>query len=152
MQRHHHRSKDQGDTPRTRPSRGIATIARRWTPLLAATAAMSLPLAAVSTQAQASTGSTLTTASSASASYSGESTISSRSGGAWLRAQPNTGSYGIEYLGNGTHVLMLCWIDAQWATGNYSSNRWFRVEPAYDPNVGYVHSSLVANQVSVPHC
>jgi hypothetical protein len=121
-------------------------------PLLAATAAMTLPLAAVSTQAQASTGPTLATASHAPAAASGWSAISSHSGGAWLRAQPTTNSYGIEYLGNGTQVLMMCWIDAQWATGNYSSNRWFRVEPAYDPNVGYVHSSLVANQVSVPHC
>jgi hypothetical protein len=87
-----------------------------------------------------------------SAQASGWATIRSNSGGAWLRAQPTTASYGQEYLGNVTSVLMICWIDAQWATGNYSSNRWFRVEPAYDPAVGYVHSSLVANQVTVPHC
>lgn len=82
----------------------------------------------------------------------GWATIRSASGGAWLRAQATTASYGQEYLGNGTSVLMICWVDAQWATGNYASNRWFEVEPAYDPAVGFVHSSLVANQVSVPHC
>ncbi|HUY52285.1 MAG TPA: hypothetical protein VMV92_42370 [Streptosporangiaceae bacterium] len=83
---------------------------------------------------------------------SGWPVISSRSGGAWLRASPNTGSHGIEYMGNGTRVLMICWIDAQWATGNYSSNRWFKVEPEYDLNVGYVHSSMVADQARVPEC
>lgn len=86
------------------------------------------------------------------ASASGWANIRSNSGGAWLRAQPSTSAYGMEYLGNGTSVLMMCYIDAQWATGNYSSNRWFRVEPAYDGSVGYVHSSLVANQVGVPRC
>ena len=86
------------------------------------------------------------------ASAAGWATIRSNSGGAWLRAQPSTSAYGMEYLGNGTSVLMMCYVDAQWATGNYSSNRWFKVEPAYDPAVGYVHSSLVANQVGVPRC
>ncbi len=87
-----------------------------------------------------------------SAQASGWASIRSNTGGAWLRAQPTTAAYGEEYLGNGTSVLMICWVDAQWATGNYASNRWFKVEPAYDPTVGYVHSSLVANQASVPHC
>jgi hypothetical protein len=94
----------------------------------------------------------LTLAPGRSAQAAGWAMIRSTSGGAWLRVQPTTASYGQEYLGNGTSVLMICWVDAQWATGNYSSNRWFEVEPAYDPAVGYVHSSLVANQVSVPHC
>lgn len=69
-----------------------------------------------------------------------------------MRSCPNTGCSGIEYLGNGTPVMMFCWVDAQWATGNYSSNRWFLVGPAYDNHSGYVHSSLVANQTSVPDC
>jgi hypothetical protein len=66
--------------------------------------------------------------------------------------EPTSTSYGQEYLGNGTSVLMICWVDVQWVTGNHSSKRWFTVEPAYDPAVHYVHSSLVANQVNVPHC
>src|SRR5690349_5622518 len=112
LQRHRRPSgrlaKHQADIPGTRPSHRTMTIIGRRRPLRAA--AVGLAGAAMIA------GSALATASPASA--SGWATISSNSGGAWLRTQPSTGSSGIEYLGNGTQVLMLCWIDAQWATGN----------------------------------
>jgi hypothetical protein len=82
-------------------------------------------------------------------------THSNVSGGAWLRAQPNTGSYGIEYLYNDREVVMICWTDSQSVSppnSNYTSSRWFKVEPTYDVNIGYVHSSFVYHQITVPHC
>jgi hypothetical protein len=85
----------------------------------------------------------------------GFSLISSNSGGAWLRAGATMNSRGYEYLGNGTEVLMICWTTGQTVSppnSNYTSNRWFEVEPAYDPTVGYVHSSLVIDQANVREC
>jgi hypothetical protein len=85
----------------------------------------------------------------------GFSLISSNSGGANLRAAPTMNSKSYEYLGNGTLVLMICWITGQTVSppnSNYTSNRWFEVEPEYDPTVGYVHSSLVTDQANVREC
>jgi hypothetical protein len=85
----------------------------------------------------------------------GYSLISSNSGGANLRAYPTMNSTSYEYLGNGTEVLMICWTTGQTVSppnSNYTSNRWFLVEPAYDPTVGYVHSSLVIDQANVRQC
>lgn len=85
----------------------------------------------------------------------GFSLIASNSGGANLRASWTMDSYSEEYLPNRTEVLMMCWItgqDVKPPNSNYESNRWFRVEPAYDPNIGYVHSSLVTDQAIVPPC
>lgn len=48
-------------------------------------------------------------------------------------------------------VTQRCWRDGSWATGNYSSNRWFLVYLA-DGREGFVHSSFVQNQVSSPNC
>jgi hypothetical protein len=49
-----------------------------------------------------------------------------------------------------------CWKDGDWATGNYSSNRWFKayVYHTNNPNAvwAFVHSSFVTNQSSVPQC
>ncbi|GAA3036316.1 hypothetical protein [Actinokineospora globicatena] len=48
-----------------------------------------------------------------------------------------------------------CWKDGDWATGNYSSNRWFK---AYVTHTGgatqwaFVHSSYVTNQSAVRGC
>lgn len=85
----------------------------------------------------------------------GFSLISSNSGGANLRAAATMNSTSYEYLGNGTEVLMICWTTGQTVSppnSNYTSNRWFLVEPAYDPTVGYVHSSLVIDQATVREC
>jgi hypothetical protein len=85
----------------------------------------------------------------------GFSLISSNSGGANLRAAATMNSKSYEYLGNGTKVLMICWITGQTVSppnSNYTSNRWFEVEPEYDPTVGYVHSSLVIDQANVREC
>ncbi|MGW5345009.1 hypothetical protein [Streptomyces sp. NPDC004050] len=79
--------------------------------------------------------------------------ISSNSGGANVRSCANTGCGSYGYLGNGTGVGMQCWLDSQWVyppSSNYASNRWFRVSSPV--GTGYVHSSLVAAQTSVPHC
>jgi hypothetical protein len=46
---------------------------------------------------------------------------------------------------------MQCWRDAGWATGRYSSNRWFLMELS-NGQEGFVHSSFVTNQTSVPNC
>lgn len=53
---------------------------------------------------------------------------------------------------NGTKFLMICWTDWQWATGNYTSNRWFYGETYSTGSYGYVHSSYVNNQGAVPRC
>jgi hypothetical protein len=85
----------------------------------------------------------------------GFSLIESNSGGANLRASATMNSTSLEYLPNGTEVLMTCWITGQSVSppnSNYTSDRWFRVEPEYDPTVGYVHSSLVTDQANVPEC
>lgn len=59
-------------------------------------------------------------------------------------------------MANGTRVGMMCWIDSQWVyppNSNYASPRWFKVGTlALGGSVGYVHSSLVANQTSVSRC
>ncbi|WP_422768998.1 hypothetical protein ACN28C_19645 [Plantactinospora sp. WMMC1484] len=78
--------------------------------------------------------------------------ISSNSGGANIRSCANTGCASNGYYGNGTSVTMVCWTDAQWVyppNSNYASNRWFRVSA---PRSGFIHSSLVAAQVSTPVC
>ncbi|GAA3268644.1 hypothetical protein Dvina_17160 [Dactylosporangium vinaceum] len=55
-------------------------------------------------------------------------------------------------------VAVGCWWDGDWATGNYSTNRWFDVLvwESYDgysvPRWLFVHASYVYNQPSVPRC
>jgi hypothetical protein len=77
----------------------------------------------------------------ASASY-----ISSNSGSANVRTCGATWCGVVATLGNGTGVNMIAWCDSSWATGNYSSPRWFKIN---SPVSGWVHSSLVAAQQSV---
>ncbi|MEU5693067.1 hypothetical protein [Actinosynnema sp. NPDC020468] len=79
--------------------------------------------------------------------------IGSNSGGANVRTCPSTTCGSLGYLGNNTGVTMQCWIDNQWVyppSSDYASNRWFR--SATPVGTGYLHSSLVENQTSVPHC
>lgn len=50
-----------------------------------------------------------------------------------------------------------CYVDAGWATGNYTSNRWFlaylnTTNTGRTPLWLYVHSSYVTNQSRVPSC
>ena len=82
--------------------------------------------------------------------------VSSNSGGANLRACPSTNCRSLGYMRNGVKLDMVCWTDSQWVyppNSNYASPRWFRVWTyALGASGGYVHSSLVANQTSVPHC
>lgn len=54
----------------------------------------------------------------------------------------------VRTLLNGTGVNMTAWCDSSWATGNYSSPRWFKINY---PVSGWVHSSLIAAQQSVGH-
>ncbi|MCX6728500.1 MAG: hypothetical protein NTV39_01905 [Candidatus Saccharibacteria bacterium] len=56
------------------------------------------------------------------------------------------------WVPNNTKFIMRCYMDAQWATGNYSSNRWFAGYPQYYSRYTYVHSSYVYYQYSVPRC
>jgi len=78
----------------------------------------------------------------------------SYSGPSNLRHCPNTSSGVIGSFPNGYAVGMSCWVDAQWTTGNYSSPRWFFVYYSGGSfyNSGWMHSSLVQNQISVPRC
>ena len=85
-----------------------------------------------------------------------ESWISSNSGGAYLRECASTNcalNPYLSWLDNGTIVYMGCWWDGDWATGNYSSNRWFQVSFPYSNHWGWVHSSLVTHQnPNTPKC
>jgi hypothetical protein len=77
--------------------------------------------------------------------------IGSNSGGAWVRTCASMTCFQKTWLTNGTPVTMQCWTDGQWVNppnSDYGSARWFKV----GGYVGYVHSSLVENQTSVPHC
>lgn len=71
----------------------------------------------------------------------------------WGFALRNPGS-----TANDQTVAVGCWWDGDWATGNYSSNRWFDVYvyESYDgydvPRWLFVHSSYVTNQPRVPEC
>jgi hypothetical protein len=49
-------------------------------------------------------------------------------------------------------VYMLCWIDGQWADGNYWTNRWFYIYAPTANRYGYINASLVYNQAASPHC
>lgn len=80
--------------------------------------------------------------------------VSSRSGGANLRAYPWAAAF--RWVPNGTQLIMICWRDSVWMNGNYWTNRWFYVTALvggryYNPS-GYIHASLVANQATVPWC
>jgi hypothetical protein len=76
-----------------------------------------------------------------------------RSGTYWGFALHNPGGFG-----NQT-ASVLCWYDADWATGNYYTNRWFKVLiwESYDgyntPRWLFVHASYVYKpQPVVRHC
>ncbi len=142
-------------------------IRRRTLGLAAALAAGLVPLMISASSASAATagpashaGTAVRTTASGHVSPAGTidggfSLISSNSGGANLRAAATMNSTSYEYLGNGTEVLMICWTTGQTVSppnSNYTSNRWFEVEPAYDPTIGYVHSSLVIDQANVREC
>lgn len=70
----------------------------------------------------------------------------------WGYALHNPGS-----SGNQT-VSVTCWYDGDWATGNYRTNRWFKVLvwESYDgyatPRWLFVHASYVYNQPRVRMC
>ncbi|GLY22253.1 hypothetical protein [Micromonospora sp. NBRC 101691] len=79
-------------------------------------------------------------------------TIASNSGGANIRSCTSLSCGSNGYYGNGTTVTMVCYKDGDWVNppnSDYSSNRWFKVN---SPTTGYIHSSLVDNQVSTPRC
>lgn len=79
--------------------------------------------------------------------------INSNSGGANVRGCPDVSCTSYGYYPNGTAVVMTCWYDTGTVVyppnSNYPSNRWFRIS---SPRYGYIHSSLIANQASVPKC
>lgn len=80
--------------------------------------------------------------------------VSSNSGGATVRAQPNVNSAAYAWAPNGYRLTMYCWVDGGWADGNYWTNRWFQVSVPYwrYGGVGYINASLVAQQPTLPHC
>ena len=83
----------------------------------------------------------------------------SNTGKSNLRTCPNTSStpscYVIGSVPNYYSVWMLCWTDSERATGNYTSNRWFKVYFKGNDrhNQALIHSSLVHNQApNTPRC
>lgn len=74
--------------------------------------------------------------------------IGSNAGYAYVRScpyiQPSCGIRATLY--NGRSVTMVKWCDAMWVTGDYYSNRWFKIN---SPVTGWVHSSYVENQQRV---
>jgi hypothetical protein len=85
----------------------------------------------------------------------GDSLISSNSGGANVRVSATMASQSIDWLPNGVEIVMLCWTTGQTVSppnSNYTSNRWFKIEPIYSTEVGFVHSSLVIDQATVRQC
>lgn len=80
--------------------------------------------------------------------------VSSSSGAAHVRAQPDVNSALYATAPNGYRLTIYCWVDGGWADGNYWTNRWFQVAVPYWQygGVGYIHASLVAPQPTLPHC
>lgn len=58
----------------------------------------------------------------------------------------------ITWMPNGTKFAMRCWADHHGFTGNYYSRRWFYGQAFNTGSWGWVHSSYVYYQKSVPHC
>jgi hypothetical protein len=50
-----------------------------------------------------------------------------------------------------TKFYMICYLDTQWADGNYWSNRWFQGIGA-NGDWDWIHSSYVYYQISVRQC
>lgn len=103
--------------------------------------------------------------SSASAATQGGYPTASVAFGASTRTAPRVRSntyWGYAYrnpnFSSNQTVSVSCYYDGDWATGNYSSNRWFRVLvwESYDgyntPRWLFVHASYVYNQPSVGPC
>ena len=53
---------------------------------------------------------------------------------------------------NGTSFRMTCWLWGQTFTGNYRSAKWFYGQEYSRGSWGYIHSSYVLNQITVPRC
>lgn len=73
--------------------------------------------------------------------------------GAALRYCTNLNKSGCSPFGSlsaGTRVTMYCYTDDSYAVGAYRSNRWFYVTGG--GKQGYVHSSRVNDQATVPNC
>lgn len=72
-------------------------------------------------------------------------------GWANVRACPNTGC-SFRFALYDAPVYMLCYTDAQWAYGNYWTNRWFYVYAPGPGRYGYISASLVYDQARSPRC
>lgn len=62
---------------------------------------------------------------------------------------PRATQYPNGWVKDGTAFYMHCYTDHSYFSGNYGSSRWFY---GYNGYWGYVHSSYVFNQISVPRC
>lgn len=112
-------------------------------------------LAAAGTAAVAGSVGLAAPASAATAWPSHSSYLWANGNGGWtnVRSCPSTACALLFSVYNtGDPVYILCYTDGQWATGNYSTNRWFYIYVADAGRYGYVNASLVFNQASSPHC
>ncbi|MCT7293876.1 hypothetical protein NVV99_23505 [Rhodococcus sp. PAE-6] len=85
--------------------------------------------------------------------------------GAAVRTAPKVSKDTLDgYVQNTSHFFantqkssVQCWQDGDWATGNYRTNRWFKVfvndsRHGDWAHWGFVHASYVYNQKIVPRC
>lgn len=57
------------------------------------------------------------------------------------------------WVKSNSKIYVICWVDTQYAVGNYGSARWFRViAPITGGYDGWMHSSYVYYQPAVPYC
>lgn len=59
----------------------------------------------------------------------------------------------VRWINSGTKVFVICWLDTQYAVGNYGSVRWFRtIAPINGGYDGWMHSSYIYYQPVLPRC
>ena len=71
--------------------------------------------------------------------------------GGWIPMYPvpTKTNYPTNWTKPGSVFYMDCWVYGQSYAGSYISNIWFY---GYNGNWGYINSSYVYNQISVPRC
>src|SRR5258708_4183107 len=75
-----------------------------------------------------------------------------RGGSIPMYGVPTTNSNVTYWLPQSSRFNMSCWTDWQWSYGNYWSNRWYWGQTFAGGHWGYVHSSWVYYQWTVPRC
>lgn len=79
------------------------------------------------------------------------SRLYNNTGSYWIKMYPvpRATNYPTNYSRPGSVFYMDCWQYGQSFAGNYLSTKWFY---GYNGSWGYIHSSYVYNQITVPPC